>query len=99
MNGVDNMLYMRLASANNGPMILYEDFATGLRARKVGDFLAEELSAKGRFQPELWRCDVLQEPPLQGRVARAVARADLLILSVHRHLPAVPTGALGKGNK
>ena len=75
-------------------VILYEDFATGLRARKVGDFLAEELGAKGRFQPEWWRCDALQDPPLQRRVARAAARADLLILSVHRHLPAVATGAL-----
>ena len=75
-------------------VIFYEDFATGLRARKVGDFLAEELGIKGRFQPELWRCDALHDPPLLSRAARAVARADLLILSVHRHLPAVPTGAL-----
>jgi hypothetical protein len=75
-------------------VILYEDFATGLRARKLCDFLVEELGVKGRFQPELWRCDVLQHPALQRRGARAVARADLLILSVHRHLPAVPTGAL-----
>jgi hypothetical protein len=75
-------------------VILYEDFATGLRAQKVCDFLAEELGTKAPFQPELWRCDVLQDPPLQRRVARAVARADLLVVSVHRHLPAVPTGAL-----
>ena len=75
-------------------VILYEDFATGLRARKVGHLLAEALGARGRCEPELWRCDVLQDPTLQRRAAREVARADLLILSVHRHLPAVPTGAL-----
>jgi hypothetical protein len=75
-------------------VILYEDFATGLRARKLGHLLAEALGAKGRFEPELWRWDVLQDPTLQRRAAREVARADLLILSVHRHLPAVPTGAL-----
>jgi hypothetical protein len=75
-------------------VVLYEDFATGLRARKVGDFLAEELGAGGPLEPALWRCDVLQDPPLRSCVAREVARADLLILSVHRHLPAVPTGAL-----
>ena len=75
-------------------VILYEDLATGLRARKVGLFLAEELGASGRFEPELWRWDVLQDPTLQRRAAREVARANLLVLSVHRHLPAVPTGAL-----
>ena len=75
-------------------VILCEDFATGLRAQKVCDFLAGELGTTSRLQSELWRGDVLQDPPLEGRVARAVARADLFILSVHRHLPAVPTGAL-----
>ena len=37
---------------------------------------------------------MLQDQTLQGRAVRAVAQADLLILSVHRYLPAVPTGAL-----
>ena len=60
-------------------VILYEDFATGLRARKACDFLAKELGTTSRFQPELCRCDVLEDPPLQRRVARAVARADLLV--------------------
>src|SRR5919205_104369 len=60
-------------------VILYEDFATGLRARKVGHLLAEALGARGRCEPELWRCDVLQDPTLQRRAAREVARADLLI--------------------
>jgi hypothetical protein len=75
-------------------VILHEDLATGLRARKVGGLLAEALGAKGRVEPELWRWDVLQDPVLQRRAAREAARADLLILSVHRHLPAVPTDAL-----
>ena len=76
-------------------VILYEDLATGLRARKVCGLLAEALGVSGPLEPGLWRWDVLQEDPaLQRRVAREVARADLLILSVHRHLPAVPTGAL-----
>jgi hypothetical protein len=75
-------------------VILYEDFVTGLRARKLCDLLAEGLGAKGPWEPALWRWDALQDPLLQGRVARAVARADLLMLSVHRHLPAVPTGTL-----
>jgi hypothetical protein len=74
-------------------VILYEDFATGLRARRVGGVLAEELGAKGRFEPALWRWDVLQDRRLQGRAVGEVARADLLILSVHRRLPAVPLGA------
>ena len=69
-------------------VILYEDLATGLRARKVCGFLAEALGVSGPLGPGLWRWDVLQEDPaLQRRVAREVARADLLMLSVHRHLP------------
>jgi hypothetical protein len=75
-------------------VILYEDFVTGLRARKLCDLLAEGLGAKGPWEPALWRWDALQDPTLQRRVGRAVARADLLMLSVHRHLPAVPTGTL-----
>jgi hypothetical protein len=75
-------------------VILYEDFATGLRARRVGSVLAEELGAKGRFEPALWRWDLLQDPRLQRRAVGEAARADLLIVSVHRRLPAVPTGAL-----
>jgi hypothetical protein len=75
-------------------VILYEDFATGLRARRVGGILAEELGAPGRFEPALWRWDVLQDPRLRRRAVGEVARADLLILSVHRRLPVVPTGAL-----
>jgi hypothetical protein len=75
-------------------VILYEDFTTGLRARNLGRWLAEELGVSNRFEPKLWRWDVLQDQALQGHAVRAVAQADLLVLSVHRHLPAVPTGAL-----
>ena len=75
-------------------VILYEDFATGLRARRVGGILAEALRASGRFEPALWRWDVLQDPQFQRRAVDEVARADLLIVSVHRRLPAVPLGAL-----
>lgn len=75
-------------------VILYEDFATGLRAQRFCRFLAEGLGASGRFEPALCLWDVLRDPRLQRRAARAVGRADLLILSVHGHLPAAPTGAL-----
>jgi hypothetical protein len=75
-------------------VILYEDFATGLRARKFCRLLAQGLGASEACEPALCLWEVLDEPLLQRRAARAVARADLLVLSVHRHLPAVPTGAL-----
>jgi hypothetical protein len=74
--------------------ILYEDFATGRRARKFCRFLVEQLGASGPVEPALCFWDLLHNPLLQSRAARAVTRADLLILSVHQHLPAVSTGAL-----
>ena len=75
-------------------VILYEDFATGLRVRTFCRLLAEALGANGRFEPALCLWDMLRDPLLQRRAAQAVGQADLLILSVHRHLPAVPTGVL-----
>jgi hypothetical protein len=75
-------------------VIFYEDFATGLRARKFCRLLAQGLGASEAFEPALCLWEVIDGPLLQRRAARAVARADLLVLSVHRHLAAVPTGAL-----
>src|SRR5690242_8747719 len=67
-------------------VIVYEDFVTGQRARRACRSLAAEVGVS--FDQEMWRCDVLHHPELQGRATREVADADLLILSVHRNLPA-----------
>jgi hypothetical protein len=74
-------------------VLLYEDFATGKRARKAYRFLAGPSGAGGGFDHGAWRCGSLEGRHLQSRAACEVARADLVILSVHRDLPA-GTGAL-----
>jgi hypothetical protein len=74
-------------------VLLYEGFALGKRARRVYRFLAGQAGEGGGFEPGLWRCEPLENRHLPSRAAGAVARADLVILSVRRDLPA-GTGAL-----
>jgi hypothetical protein len=63
-------------------VILYEDFATGKRAKKCFDYVAEEFGGDMEFRHSMWRLDVLQEPALSGLAAPALAEADLLIISL-----------------
>jgi hypothetical protein len=65
-------------------VLLYEDFATGKWARRACRFLDEQ---------GVWRCESLEGRQVQSRAACAVARADIVILSVYRDLPP-GTGAL-----
>jgi hypothetical protein len=74
-------------------VLLYEDFTLGKRARKVFRFLAGPAGTGGGFEQGVWRCESLEGRQLPSRAAGAVARADLVILSVHGDLPA-GTGAL-----
>jgi hypothetical protein len=74
-------------------VLLYEDLALGKRVRRACRFLAGQADAGGGFEQGVWRGESLEGRHLQSRVACAVARADLVILSVCRALPA-GTGAL-----
>jgi hypothetical protein len=74
-------------------VLLYEAFALGKRAARVDRFLAGQAGEGGGFEPGLWRCEPLESRHLPSRAAGAVARADLVILSVRGDLPA-GTGAL-----
>jgi hypothetical protein len=63
-------------------VIFYEDFGTGVRAKKGLDYVAEELGNDLEFRHSMWRLDVLQEPKLDPMAAPALAEADLLLISL-----------------
>ncbi len=45
-------------------VIMYEDFGTGMRAKKGLDYVAEELGNNLEFRHSMWRLDILQDPKL-----------------------------------
>src|ERR1700731_2048438 len=63
-------------------VIMYEDFATGKRAKKGLDFVTEELGHDLEFRHSMWRLDILQDPKLKVLATPALAEADLLIISL-----------------
>jgi hypothetical protein len=70
-------------------VILYEDFGTGLRARRSLDLLPNRLAANAPLSTKLWRIELLADPLLGEQAALEAAAADVIILSVHgrRGLP------------
>jgi len=70
-------------------IILYEDFGTGLRAKRSLDLLPKRLAAKTPLSTKLWRIELLADPLLAEQAALEAAAADVIILSVHgrRGLP------------
>jgi hypothetical protein len=61
---------------------MYEDFGTGKRAKRGLDYVAEELRDNFEFSYTMWRFDILQDAKLNLLAAPALAKADLLILSL-----------------
>jgi hypothetical protein len=64
-------------------MILYEDFGTGLRAKRSLDLLPDHLRANAKLTTKLWRTQLLADPLLSEQAAREGAAADVIILSLH----------------
>ena len=64
-------------------LLLYEDLATALRAKKSLDGLPGQPAATTGFQARLWRLDLLAEPLLAEQAALEAAAADIIILSLH----------------
>ena len=64
-------------------LILYEDFATGLRAKRSLDFLPDHLTADAKVSAKLWRIELLSDPLLGEQAAVEAAAADVIIVSVH----------------
>ena len=64
-------------------VILYEDFGTGLRAKRSLDLLPDRLAASAPWSTKLWRIELLADPLLGEQAALEAAAADVIILSVH----------------
>jgi hypothetical protein len=64
-------------------MLVYEDFTTGLRARQAFEDVAHRLNLQADFHVNLWRFDILRDPPMLERAADEAARAQLVFLAAH----------------
>ena len=74
----------------NGPdkttlnvLILYEDWTTGLCAKKTFDSLANELGGKYEFNHCLWQFDLLGDKHCEKAVNREAVDADMVVVSAH----------------
>jgi len=64
-------------------MLMYEDFSTGLRARREFDAVASLLKLEVDFRVNFWRFDLLREPVLFDWATEEAAQADMVFLSAH----------------
>ena len=62
-------------------VIVYEDFATGKKAKEACDFLVANLSYAWQVTSQMWKFEVLSLPSLREMAAKDAAMADLIILS------------------
>jgi hypothetical protein len=71
-------------------VIIYEDSAAGKRAKHFYDRVIREFIDECNFSLELWNFQVLAVAEIGNSAARAAAKADFVILSMHRkaQLPA-----------
>ena len=64
-------------------MIAYEDFATGLQAKRLFDHLVAACGEFFSFRCHLWKFDVLGLPDLGERAVGEAETADMIIISAH----------------
>lgn len=64
-------------------LLVYEDFGTGLRARRAFEQVARQLELEADFNVDLWKLDLLHEPALLELVANEAAKAHIVFLSAH----------------
>lgn len=62
--------------------IIYEDFASGLRAKNFAERLAEQLGCACHLSESFWRCDLLGCQSIAAEAARAAADCDYLIVAL-----------------
>ena len=70
-------------SARLKVVILYEDSATGLRAKCFVDGLSNDSQLTSTPNTQLWRCDLLETPLNREQAAVESAEADVILLSLH----------------
>jgi hypothetical protein len=64
-------------------LLVYEDFATALRAKHSLDLLPLPLITDAVLSTRVWRLDLLGVPLLREQAALEAAAADLIIMSLH----------------
>jgi hypothetical protein len=64
-------------------VIIYEDHATGIRAKSFYEELVYELKGKCDLNLELWSSQVLSIPKIGNSAAQVAAQADVVLLSLH----------------
>ena len=64
-------------------LIVYEDFQTGLRARRSLDDIMQQLPGEADMQIVLWRWDLLVKPVLRQEAMKEASEADILFVSAH----------------
>jgi hypothetical protein len=65
--------------------LIYEDVATGVRAKQTAEVIAEELGC--RLQLHLWNAEVLGISSVGDTVMEDADAAEIVIISVRRALP------------
>ncbi len=64
-------------------VIAYEDLETGKRAKKIYDFLVENLGHDCQFTNQMWKFELLGIPKLREMAAQDAMMADIVIISCH----------------
>jgi hypothetical protein len=64
-------------------VIAYEDFETGKHAKRIYDFLVENLGHDCMFVNQMWKFDVLSIAKLREIAIEDAAKADIILVSSH----------------
>ncbi len=67
-------------------VMVYQDFATGLRAKRLYDNLCRQLEPECELNQSMWKFEVLAIPRIGAVAAEEAAEADLVIISMHGDL-------------
>lgn len=63
-------------------VMVYEDYATGLRAKRLYDNLCRQLEPECEVNQSMWKFEVLAVPRLGTVAAEEAAEADMVIISL-----------------
>ncbi len=66
-----------------GVLLVYEDFAAGLRARQALDHWSRQLELEADLHIDLWRFDLLRDPDCRAQAAKEAAAADIILFAAH----------------
>jgi hypothetical protein len=72
-------------------VVIYESFATAVRARKLCEQLAGKLGAPCKLEDRLWRTDVLTLSSVKTEAAEAALHATFVVLSLTGKTALPPT--------